>query len=95
MSQLHIKQGPVAVCSASGLSGRRQDAAPLALLGARASPVAPERAPAAACRHSFSCASCSHCGNVGWDIPTWRASTEALTAPGPTIRFTICAFESV
>jgi hypothetical protein len=39
-------------------------------------------------------ASLSHCDNVGWDTPTWRASAAALTAPGPTIRFTICALNA-
>lgn len=119
-------------------------------LAGRGSVAAPERAPAAACCHSFSCASCSpsrrssapssssamswaaastrsfswgvhflgaggragffssggggmaatlfasrnHCDNVGWDTPTCRASTEALTALGPTIRFTICALNA-
>jgi hypothetical protein len=39
-------------------------------------------------------ASLRHCDNVGWDTPNWRASAAVLTAPGPTIRFTICALNA-
>jgi len=39
-------------------------------------------------------ASRRHYDNVGWDTPTCRASTKAPTAPGLTIRFTICALNA-